>query len=82
MILVRYFGVLKDKLGLEQERLDWPGGTTRDLLTLLRARGGDWEQGLAPGQVFRLVVNQAIVRGDAEIPADAEVGILPPVTGG
>ena len=37
---------------------------------------------LAPGKVFRLVVNQQIVRGDTAIPDGAEVGILPPVTGG
>ncbi|WP_293228593.1 MoaD/ThiS family protein [Paludibacterium sp.] len=82
MINVRYFGVLKDALGLEQETLDWQGGTTGDLLSRLRARGGDWDAALAPGKVFRLVVNQSIVQGEAAIPVGAEVGILPPVTGG
>lgn len=82
MIRVLYFGVLKDALGCAQESLSWHGGSTTDLLDLLRARGADWQQALAPGKVFRLVVDQQIVRGEVAIPDGAEVGILPPVTGG
>ncbi len=81
-ITLLYFGVLKDTLGCSTETLAWDGGTTATLLDLLRGRGEDWAQALAPGKVFRLVVNQQIVRGDAVIPDGAEVGILPPVTGG
>ena len=61
MIRVLYFGVLKETLGREQETLEWSGGQCSDLLTLLRARGENWAQALAPGKVFRLVVNQQIV---------------------
>jgi molybdopterin converting factor small subunit len=82
MIRVLYFGVLKEKLGCDQEMLEWNGGSTADLLTRLRDRGAEWAEALAPGKVFRLVVDQRIVRGDAEIADGAEVGILPPVTGG
>jgi len=82
MIRVLYFGVLKETLGREQETLEWSGGQCSDLLTLLRARGENWAQALAPGKVFRLVVNQQIVHGESEIADGSEVGILPPVTGG
>jgi molybdopterin synthase sulfur carrier subunit len=82
MIRVLYFGVLKQTLQREQEQLDWSGGSTADLLALLRARGDDWAQALAPERVFRLVVDQQMVLGDAVIADGAEVGILPPVTGG
>jgi molybdopterin synthase sulfur carrier subunit len=82
MIRVLYFGVLKETLGLEQEELEWSQGTTAGLLTLLSARGEIWAEALAPGKVFRLVVNQQMVRGDVAISDGAEVGILPPVTGG
>ena len=81
-IRILYFGRLKDALGHVDETLDWAGGTTGQLLAQLRGRGEAWAGALAEGQVFRLVVNQQIVRGDADIPAGAEVGILPPVTGG
>lgn len=82
MIRVLYFGVLKDTLGREQEQLEWHGGSSRDLLALLSARGTEWAQALAPERVFRLVVDQQIVRGEVAIADGAEVGILPPVTGG
>jgi molybdopterin synthase sulfur carrier subunit len=82
MIRVLYFGVLRDALGRGQEDLEWQAGSTSDLLTLLRARGDDWAQALAPERVFRLVVNQQIVLGETAIADGAEVGILPPVTGG
>ncbi len=81
-IRVLYFGRLKDTAGCSEEQLPWQGGTTGTLLAQLRARSDSWAAALAEGQVFRLVVNQQIVRGDAEIPPGAEVGILPPVTGG
>lgn len=82
MIRVLYFGVLKDALGREQEQLEWSGGSSSDLLALLSARGAEWAQALAPERVFRLVVDQQIVRGEVAIADGAEVGILPPVTGG
>lgn len=81
-IRILYFGRLKDAVCRADETLDWAGGSTGQLLALLRARGEEWAGALAEGQVFRLVVNQQIVRGDADIPPGAEVGILPPVTGG
>jgi len=81
-IRILYFGRLKDAVGHADETLDWAGGNCSQLLAMLRQRGDTWAAALAEGQVFRLVVNQQIVRGDADIPPGAEVGILPPVTGG
>lgn len=81
-IHILYFGGLKDTLGRSSETLDWAGGSTATLLAQLRERGDDWAAALAEGKVFRLVINQQIVRGDIAIPDGAEVGILPPVTGG
>lgn len=81
-IRILYFGRLKDAVGHAEETLDWAGGNSSQLLALLHERGDAWAAALAEGQIFRLVVNQQIVRGDADIPPGAEVGILPPVTGG
>ncbi|SCK23610.1 MoaD/ThiS family protein [Vogesella sp. LIG4] len=81
-IRILYFGRLKDALGRGEETLDWAGGDTAALLAALRGRGADWAEALAAGKVFRLVVNQQVVRGEVMIPDGAEVGILPPVTGG
>ena len=82
MVKILYFGVLRDRLGRDSEQLDWVGGTTADLLQQLRSRGAEWEAALAPEQVFRLVVNEQMAYGDVVVPDGAEVGILPPVTGG
>lgn len=82
MIKILYFGVLRETLGRDAEDLAWQGGDSAALLETLRARGDDWAQALAPGKVFRVVVDRKVVRGVVDIPDGAEVGILPPVTGG
>lgn len=82
MITIRYFGSLKDALHTEQEMLSWAGGSGDDLLVLLRLRGAEWNTALAPEKIFRLVVNKTISRFEDDIPDGAEVGLLPPVTGG
>ncbi len=82
MIHILYFGLLRDRLGRDREDFPWQGGTTEDLLQQLRARNGDWAEALAPEQVFRLAVNRQMAHETVEIPDGAEVGILPPVTGG
>ncbi|MGL6070744.1 MoaD/ThiS family protein [Craterilacuibacter sp.] len=82
MIKILYFGFLREALGRDEEMLPWADGNSENLLTLLRARGDDWAAALAPGKVFRVVVDREIRHGTVEIPDGAEVGILPPVTGG
>lgn len=82
MITILYFGVLKQDLNTARESVAWPGGSGRDLLEMLRARGSDWERALTEGRVFRLVINKKISTWEEEIPDGAEVGLLPPVTGG
>lgn len=82
MIDILYFGVLKQRLNTAQESLPWTGGSGRDLLALLRARGGEWQEALAEEQLFRLAVDRQICDWDDPIADGAEVGLLPPVTGG
>ena len=82
MIKILYFGVLKQNLNSSQEILEWQGGNGEALLALLRARGAAWEEALAPEKILRLVINKRISDWQDEIPDDAEVGLLPPVTGG
>ena len=82
MIRILYFGMLRDKLGRDQEQLEWQGGSTEQLLAQLRSRDAQWAEALAPGQVFRVAVNRQMAYEDMPIPDGAEVGILPPVTGG
>ncbi|MDO5073523.1 Sulfur carrier protein moaD [Neisseria animaloris] len=82
MITILYFGVLKQHLNTTREQIDWQGGTGRTLLACLQARGSEWENALAQDKIFRLVIDKKISGWDDEIPDGAEVGLLPPVTGG
>ncbi|KPN71700.1 MoaD/ThiS family protein [Neisseria sp. 83E34] len=82
MISILYFGVLKQRLQTEQETIEWQGGSGNDLLRLLRARGEEWNDALAEDKIFRIVINKQISPWSADIPDGAEVGLLPPVTGG
>lgn len=82
MITITYFGQLADTLGISTEQLDWHGGNTDDLLTQLRARGEPWASALQSNQIFKIALNQVLLHEPAQILDNAQIGILPPVTGG
>ena len=84
MITVLYFARLREALGQSSERIALPA-SVRDLEGLravLIARGGAWEQELAPSRPVRAAVNQTMAHGDTQIADGDEVAFFPPVTGG
>jgi molybdopterin synthase sulfur carrier subunit len=84
MITVLYFARLREALGKGSERIVLPP-EVRDvegLRALLVARGGAWEQELAPHRPVRAAVNQVMAVGDAPVADGDEVAFFPPVTGG
>jgi molybdopterin synthase sulfur carrier subunit len=84
MVTVLYFARLREALGTPSEQIALPA-TVRDLeglRALLIARGGSWEQELAPGKPVRAAVNQAMAAGDVPVADGDEVAFFPPVTGG
>lgn len=84
MITVLYFARLRETLGTSSESIALPA-TVRDvegLRTLLVARGGEWEEELAPSRPVRAAVNQAMGHGDTPVADGDEVAFFPPVTGG
>ncbi len=84
MIKVLYFARLREALGKSSEQLTLPADV-RDLeglRALLVARGGAWEQELAPSKPVRAAVNQAVALGDVPLSDGDEVAFFPPVTGG
>ena len=83
MIYIKYFGPLANEVGTHTETLPWEnGGDTETLLKLLRARNSRWATALSADKIFKLVVQKQICHEATDIPDGAEVGILPPVTGG
>jgi molybdopterin synthase sulfur carrier subunit len=84
VVTVLYFARLREALGRHTEQIALPADV-RDLeglRALLVARGGAWEQELAPGKPVRAAVNQAMAVGDVAIADGDEVAFFPPVTGG
>ena len=84
MITVLYFARLRETLGRSSETIALPAAV-RDLeglRALLVARGGEWEQELAPSRPVRAAVNQAMARGDTQVADGDEIAFFPPVTGG
>jgi sulfur-carrier protein len=84
MIEILYFASLRERLGLDRERLALPAevGTVAELLAYLRARGGVWAAGLGADATLMAAVNQALARPHTAIGAGDEVAFFPPVTGG
>jgi len=84
MVTVLYFARLREVLGQGSEQIALPA-SVRDLeglRAMLVARGGAWQQELAPTRPVRAAVNQAMAMGDVPISDGDEVAFFPPVTGG
>ena len=84
MINVLYFARLREALGKGSEQIALPAGVhdLEGLRAMLVARGGAWEQELAPNKPVRAAVNQTIAVGDAPLADGDEIAFFPPVTGG
>jgi molybdopterin synthase sulfur carrier subunit len=81
-IQVRYFASIREALGLASETVESTASDVAGLLTELRARGGVYADVLAEGRPVRVAVNQVMATPSTPLPAGAEVGFFPPVTGG
>jgi len=84
MITVLYFARLREALGRSSEIVALPAAVrdVEGVRALLVARGGEWEQELAPTRPVRAAVNQAMAYGDTQVTDGDEVAFFPPVTGG
>lgn len=79
-----YFAWVRERVGIDSERLDLPEEVT-DVAGLL-----DWLEGLDEAHVaalhergrLRVAVNQQFVRPDDPVRPGDEIAIFPPVTGG
>ncbi len=83
-IKILYFARLREAFACAEESMALPAEVQNvaDLIARLAARGGVWADELGGKRVFRVAINQDMVRTDTLIPPGAEVAIFPPVTGG
>ena len=79
-ITVLYFAAARERVGLPRESLELPpGARVTDVLRLLATR----HPPLAPLLPhLRVAVNQEFSSAEAEVPAGAELALIPPVAGG
>lgn len=77
-VTVLYFAQLRERRGLEQERLATAAGTVRGLYAELSARHG---LGLAE-RSLAVALNEALTGWDAALADGDTVAFLPPVSGG
>ncbi|OOZ36515.1 molybdopterin converting factor subunit 1 [Solemya velesiana gill symbiont] len=83
MIKVLYFARLREQLETASEEMDAAGlENVNGLVTLLKDRGGTWDDVFGGAQPVLMAVNQEMVDGNAAINDGDEVGFFPPVTGG
>ena len=84
MIHLLYFAWVRERIGLDEERVALPANvaTAGALLDWLETRGDGYARALEHRGAIRLAVNQAFVGDDAAVADGDEVAVFPPVTGG
>ncbi|HYX93138.1 MAG TPA: molybdopterin converting factor subunit 1 [Myxococcaceae bacterium] len=79
-VTVLYFAAARERAGTSSERVRIPAGTTVEgLIETLIQRHPELR---SVRGIMRIAVNQDFADGDAPVPADAEVALIPPVAGG
>lgn len=83
-ITVKYFALLREAVGLDQEVLEIPESvkTVGDLRAYLEAMDAKHKDAFTQVKRIRSAVNSSMTRDDAVISDNNEVAFFPPVTGG
>ena len=82
MIDVLYFAWLRERIGLNRERVDTRAATVRDLIAELVARGDGYPLAFADLTSLRVAVDQELASYDTALANAREVAFFPPMTGG
>ncbi|MGU9951452.1 MAG: MoaD/ThiS family protein [Gammaproteobacteria bacterium WSBS_2016_MAG_OTU1] len=79
-----FFGRLRETLQTAEETLvlTTETATIGDVLDILRARGGAWEQQLATGKAIGFAINRQFAKIASPLADNDECAIFPPITGG
>ena len=84
MVTLLYFASLRERVGCSREQVPLPAGapTVSVLVEGLRNRDPRWSEAFAPGQRWRVAVNQQIADLATPVKPGDEIAFFPPVTGG
>jgi len=83
-IILRYFAWLREKTGLNEERLTLPPEivTVADLLKWQPTRGHPFDLAFAKPEAIRVALDHAHAKPAAPIAGAREIAFFPPITGG
>jgi sulfur-carrier protein len=82
MIDVLYFAWLRERIGVNREKVDSAAPTVRDLIAELSARDEAHALAFADLTSLRVAVDQELSGFDAPLAGVREVAFFPPMTGG
>ncbi|MBQ0755411.1 MAG: molybdopterin converting factor subunit 1 [Gammaproteobacteria bacterium] len=84
MIKVRYFASLRERVGCEDESIEWSEQrrSVADLRAHLCGRGGVWEEAFAADSLIMCAINEELATSAALLADEDEIAFFPPVTGG
>jgi molybdopterin synthase sulfur carrier subunit len=82
MMTILYFAWVRERIGLDAERLDPPAGTVAELLDWLATRSPGHAAALADRNAIRVAIDEDFAGMNARIGGAREIAIFPPVTGG
>jgi molybdopterin synthase sulfur carrier subunit len=84
VVTLLYVASLRERLGCSREEVPLPGATSSvsSLIEQLRNRDPRWSEAFAPGQRWRVAVNQQMADLATPLKPGDEVAFFPPVTGG
>ena len=79
-----YFAWVRERIGKDSETIERPETviTVADLLAFLAERGDGYASALVHPDVIRVAINHEHVDHDTPLPADGEIALFPPMTGG
>ncbi len=82
MIDVLYFAWLRERIGLNRERVETQAATVADLVAELEARSEGHALAFADKTSLRVAVDQELSGFSAPLTGVREVAFFPPMTGG
>ena len=79
-----YFAWVREKAGLDEERVELPDElrTVADLLEWQKKRGHHYSEAFADTAAIRVALDQQHASPDSPLASAKEIAFFPPVTGG
>jgi len=79
---VLYFAWVRERIGIQGEKVETSAATVADLVAELRLREERYELAFSDLSALRVAVDQKLTDFDAPLDGVREVAFFPPMTGG